>query len=114
LLISNDARAWAMQTASLSSSQKTEILRRQAFKCAQCQTDLEPVGRAPPHFEQTAPEAKKGASPTSNFRAFCPSCHAVKSDSGKTSISDKRSQRNSEPARSRTKFVKSGFDAKKF
>ncbi len=103
-----------MQTASLSSSQKTEILRRQAFKCDQCQADLEPVGRAPPHFEQTAPEPKKGASPTSNFRALCPSCRALKSDSDKAMDSEKRRQRKSEPGRSATKFVKTGFDAKKF
>ena len=105
-----------MQTAPLTSSQKTEILRRQAFECEQCQTDLEPVGRSPPHFEQTAPEPKKGASATSNFRALCPACHAIKSrsESGKASESEKRRQRKSEPGEGATKFVKTGFDAQKF
>ncbi len=105
-----------MQTSSLTSSRKTEILRRQAFKCDKCQTDLEPVGRAPPHFEQTAAAPNRGASPTSNFRALCPACHATKSgaDADKASDSEKRRQRKPEPGRSPTKFEKSGFDAKKF
>ena len=105
-----------MQTAPLSSSQKTEVLRRQAFKCNQCQTDLEPVGRAPPYFEQIKNEAMKGTSTATNFQALCPACHAMKStpDSGKSSDEKKRHQRESDPNRSAKKFVKSGFDAKKF
>jgi len=105
-----------MQTAPLSSSQKTEILRRQAFKCSRCQKDLEPVGSAPPHFEQSSPESTKETSATSNFRALCPACHAMKSssDSDKASDSKKRRQRESEPSRSAKRFVKSGFDTRKF
>jgi hypothetical protein len=96
----------------LSSSQKSEVLRRQAFKCAQCQTDLEPVGREPPHFE---PVASKGASGTSNFQALCPACHAKSGfEPAKGSEEGKRRQRDSGPARSTKKFVKTGFDPRKF
>jgi len=100
----------------LTSSQKNEILRRQAFKCVQCQTDLEPVGREPPHFEQTTPLATVVARGTANFRALCPACHATKasSDPEKASEEMKRRQRDSGPARSAKKFVKSGFDTRKF
>jgi len=104
-----------VQTTPLSSSEKTEVLRRQAFKCNQCQTDLEPVGSAPPHFYQTAPAPTKGASATSNIVALCPSCHA-KSNPGpaRSAEAKKRRQRESEPARTAKKFVKSGFDTRKF
>jgi 5-methylcytosine-specific restriction endonuclease McrA len=100
---------------SLTSSQKSEVLRRQAFKCAQCQTDLEPVGREPAHFAMVPPVAAKGGSGTTNFLALCPACHA-KSDYEPTRVSDekKRRQRDSGPARSSKKFVKSGFDTRKF
>jgi len=105
-----------VQQPLLSSSQKSEVLRRQAFKCAQCQTDLEPVGREPPHFELMAPLAAGGASGTTNFRALCPACHAMEpsSDHEKASEERKRRLRDSGPARSAKKFVKSGFDTRKF
>jgi len=105
-----------MQTAPLTPSQKTEILRRQAFKCNQCQTDLEPIGSAPPHFEQIGQNDTKGSSPTSNFRAFCPACHAMKagSDSDKTSDPRKRRQGETRPSKGAMKFVKSGIDTRKF
>ncbi len=105
-----------MQGAPLSSSQKTEVLRRQAFKCNQCQADLEPIGRAPPHFDYTGPVPAKGASPTANVVALCHDCHATRSNPEASGISDakKRRQRESEPARKGKKFVKSGFDNKKF
>jgi 5-methylcytosine-specific restriction endonuclease McrA len=105
-----------VQQPLLSSSQKNEILRRQAFKCIQCQTDLEPVGREPPHFELITPLAAGGASGTTNFRALCPACHAMKSSAHpeKASEEKKRRQRDSGPARSAKKFVKSGFDTRKF
>jgi len=104
-----------VQQPLLSSSQKSEVLRRQAFECAQCQTDLEPVGREPPHFEQTTPSAAGGASGTANFRALCPACHAKSSPSPeKASEERKRRQRDSGPARGTKKFVKSGFDTRKF
>jgi 5-methylcytosine-specific restriction endonuclease McrA len=105
----------AVKQAPLSSSQKSEVLRRQAFKCAQCQTDLEPVGREPPHFELVTAAAGKGAPGTANFQALCPACHA-KSSSETTRVSDekKRRQRDSGPAQSAKKFVKSGFDTRKF
>jgi 5-methylcytosine-specific restriction endonuclease McrA len=104
-----------MKQAPLSSSEKSEVLRRQAFKCVQCQTDLEPVGREPPHFELVAPVAAKGASGKTNFQALCPACHA-KSSSELTKASEekRRRQRDSGPARSAKKFVKSGFDTRKF
>jgi len=101
--------------APLSSSQKREVLRRQAFKCVQCQTDLEPIGKEPPHFELVAPVAAKGASDTANFQALCPACHAKSSsEPAKVSEDKKRLQRDSGPARSAKKFVKSGFDTRKF
>jgi 5-methylcytosine-specific restriction endonuclease McrA len=101
--------------APLSSSEKMEILRRQAFKCVQCQKDLEPVGREPPHFELVTPVNAKGASGTANFQALCPACHA-KSSLGPANASEekKRRQRDSGQARSAKKFVKSGFDTRKF
>jgi len=104
-----------VKQAPLSSSQKSEVLRRQAFKCVQCQIDLEPVGREPPHFELMAPSASKSASGTTSFQALCPACHA-KSGSEPTKVSEerKRRQRDSGPARSAKKFVKSGFDTRKF
>jgi 5-methylcytosine-specific restriction endonuclease McrA len=103
-----------VKQAPLTTSQKSEVLRRQAFKCAQCQTDLEPVGREPPHFELVAPVAAKGASGTTNFVALCPACHA-KSGYDPARVSDeKKRQRDSGPARSSKKFVKSGFDTRKF
>jgi len=104
-----------VQQPLLSSSQKNEVLRRQAFKCAQCETDLEPVGRETPRIEEVAPSAVGGAPGTANFRALCPACHA-KSSSGpeKASEERKRSQRDSGPARSAKKFVKTGFDTRKF
>jgi len=105
-----------VQQPLLSPSQKSEILRRQAFKCVQCQTDLEPVGREPPHFELITALAAGGASGTANFRALCPACHATKSspDPEKASEERKRRQRDSRPARTGKKFVKSGFDTRKF
>ena len=104
-----------MKQAPLSSSEKSEILRRQAFKCVHCQTDLEPVGREPPLFELVAPVAAKVASGKASFQALCPACHA-KSSSEPTKPSEerKRLQRDSGPARSTKKFVKSGFDTRKF
>ncbi len=99
----------------MSSSQKNEVLMRQAFKCVQCQTDLEPVGRETPRFEQVAPSAEGAASGTANFRALCPACHAKSSSNpAKVSEEGKRRQRDSGPARSTKKFVKSGFDTRKF
>jgi hypothetical protein len=105
-----------MQAAPLSPSQKTEILRRQAFKCDSCQADLEPAGRAPPHFERASPEAAKGASATSNLRALCPACHSMGKGPRPESASDqrRRRQRESETGRGATKFVKSGVDTRKF
>jgi cytochrome c5 len=104
-----------VKQAPLTSSQKSEVLRRQAFKCAQCQTDLEPVGREPPHFELVASVAAKSASGTATFQALCSACHA-KSGSESTKVSEerKRRQRDSGPVRSAKKFVKSGFDTRKF
>jgi len=105
----------AVQNAPLTSSQRTEILRRQAFKCVQCQTDLEPVGSAPAHFEQVKPQAMKGASSTANYQALCPACHAKSdSESAKASDEKRRRSRKSSDARGATKFVKSGFDTRKF
>jgi 5-methylcytosine-specific restriction endonuclease McrA len=103
-----------VQQPLLSSSQKDEVLRRQAFKCAQCQTDLEPVGREPPHFESTTPLAAGGASGTANFRALCPACHAESNPHPEKASEEKRRQRNPGPARTAKKFVKSGFDTRKF
>ena len=102
-----------MHAVPLSSSQKTEVLRRQAFKCDQCQTDLEPVGSAPPHFAHILAEAVKGASGTMNVRALCPSCQAKSgSEGGKASDEKKRRQRESN--RTAKRFIKSGYDMKKF
>ena len=104
-----------MQTGTLSPSQKGEILRRQAFKCDQCQTDLEPVGRAPPHFVHEGASAAKGASATANVRALCPDCHSMKSSSeGAKASEGRRRGRDSGPDRKGEKFVKTGFDNKKF
>jgi hypothetical protein len=104
-----------VQQAPLSSTQKTEILRRQAFKCNECQTDLEPIGSAPAHFEQTSAEVAKGASITSNFRALCPACHAASSSElAKTAEAKNRRLRESGPSRTAKKFVKKGIDTRKF
>jgi 5-methylcytosine-specific restriction endonuclease McrA len=105
-----------VQRVPLSPSQKTEVLRRQAFKCDQCQTDLEPIGRAPPHYEYTGPVSTKGASATANVVALCPNCNAIKSNPDAAGLSEakKRRHREPEPARGGKKFVKSGFDNKKF
>jgi cytochrome c5 len=103
-----------VKQAPLSSSQKSEVLRRQAFKCAQCQTDLEPVGREPAHFELVSPLASKGVPGTTSFRALCPACHAKSSAEPKVSEERKLRPRDSGPARSAKKFVKSGFDTRKF
>jgi hypothetical protein len=103
-----------VKQAPLTSSEKSEVLRRQAFKCAQCQTDLEPVGREPPHFELVSPVASKGASGTTGFRALCSACHAKSSSEPKVSEERKRRQRDPGLARSTKKFVKSGFDTRKF
>jgi 5-methylcytosine-specific restriction endonuclease McrA len=104
-----------VKQAPLSSSQKSDVLRRQAFKCAQCQTDLEPVGREPPHFVLVAPVDAKGESGTASFQALCPACHAKSSsEPAKVSEERKRRQRDSGPARSAKRFVKSGFDTRKF
>ena len=104
-----------MQSAPLTPSEKTEVLRRQAFKCNECQTDLEPIGSAPPHFSHTGPAATRGASATTNVVALCPTCHAKSNpEAARPSEAEKRRQRESEPARSPKKFVKSGFDTRKF
>jgi 5-methylcytosine-specific restriction endonuclease McrA len=102
-----------VQSPPLSASEKNEVLRRQAFKCDQCQTDLEPIGSAPPHFYRKSP-ALKGAPATSNVVALCPDCHAKSSPEPSKSTEEKRRQRDSEPARTAKKFVKSGFDTRKF
>jgi 5-methylcytosine-specific restriction endonuclease McrA len=104
-----------VQSAPLTSSEKTEVLRRQAFKCNQCQADLEPIGSSPAHFYRTGMASAKGASATANVVALCPSCLA-KSDPEpeKSSEAKKRRQRDSEPARTAKKFVKTGFDTRKF
>jgi len=104
-----------MQTGPLSNSQKIEVLRRQAFKCYQCQTDLEPVGRAPPHFVHEGESAAKGASATADVRALCPDCHSTKSSSEGAKASEaRRRARDSGSDRKAEKFVKTGFDNKKF
>lgn len=104
-----------MQAAPLSSSQKTEILRRQAFKCNQCQTDLEPVGRTPPHFAPTGQPVARGASAITNIVALCPDCHAKSTPSRpKNADENRRLQRDSGPAQKGKRFVRSGFDNKKF
>jgi 5-methylcytosine-specific restriction endonuclease McrA len=104
-----------MQTGPLSNSQKSEILRRQAFECDQCHTDLEPVGRAPPHFVHEGASAAKGASATANVRALCPACHSMKSGSEGPRVSEaRRRARDSGSDRKAEKFVKTGFDNKKF
>jgi hypothetical protein len=100
----------------LSSSQKTEILRRQAFGCAKCQKDLEPIGNAPAHFEQITALAAKGPPAAEDFQALCPECHALRSgsESARTSEEEKRRLRESGRPRSTKKFVKSGIDTRKF
>jgi len=89
---------------------------RQAFKCNQCQADLEPLGRAPPHFVREDAPTAKGSSATANARALCPDCHSMKSSSEGASASDarKRRARESGSDRKAEKFVKTGFDNKKF
>lgn len=114
-LISNGADILAMEMAALSPSQKTEVLRRQAFECAQCQTDLEPVGKAPPHFSHIGEQDKKGSSVTSDVRALCPSCHAMRpATHDKAPAEKERRQREAGSNRNAKKLVKSGFDMKKF
>jgi cytochrome c5 len=104
-----------VQQPILSSSQKDEVLRRQAFKCAQCETDLEPVGRETPRFERVATTAAGGAPGTASFRALCSACHAKSSSNPEKASEERtRSQRDTAPARSTKKFVKSGFDTRKF
>jgi 5-methylcytosine-specific restriction endonuclease McrA len=115
-LINDNGAVFSVQTGTLSASQKGEILRRQAFKCDQCQTDLEPVGRAPPHFVHEGASTAKGASGTANVRALCPDCHSKKSSSegAKGSDAKRRRARESDSNRKAEKFVKTGFDNKKF
>jgi 5-methylcytosine-specific restriction endonuclease McrA len=105
-----------VQSAPLTSSEKTEVLRRQAFKCNRCQADLEPIGRTPAHFFRSGPPPPaKGAPATANVVALCPSCRAKSdSDQDKHSEAKKKRQRDSEPARTAKKFVKTGFDTRKF
>ena len=104
-----------MQTGALTASEKSEVLRRQAFKCDQCQTDLEPVGRAPARFVREGASTAKGGSATANVRALCPDCHSKSSTEG-AKASDARRRRAREPGSDRKaeKFVKTGFDNKKF
>ena len=114
-LINDNGAVFSVQTGTLSPSQKSEILRRQAFKCYQCQTDLEPVGRAPPHFVRGGESAAKGASATADVRALCPDCHSTKSNSeGAKDSEARRLARDSGSDRKGEKFVKTGFDNKKF
>jgi len=99
----------------LSSSEKTQILSRQAFKCNQCQTDLEPIGSAQPFFDRTGPIVTKGSPQTSNIVALCPACYAKsKAEPSRTDDGKKRRQRESGPARGAKRFVKTGFDTRKF
>jgi 5-methylcytosine-specific restriction endonuclease McrA len=107
---------FSVQTGPLSASQKSEILRRQAFECDQCQTDLEPVGKAPPRFVHEGAPPPNGASATADVRALCPDCHSMRSsnEGAKASDARRRRARGSEPDRKPQKFVKSGFDNKKF
>ena len=103
-----------MQQAPLSSSQKDEILRRQAFECSECQTDLEPVGKAPAHFELVKALSKDPPSAAS-FQALCPACYAKSgANPGKASNEQKRRQDRPGLSRSTTKFVKTGIDTRKF
>src|SRR5438445_5915241 len=105
-----------MPTGPLSPSQKTEVLRRQAFECDRCHTDLEPVGRAPPHFVHEVASTTKDASATANVRALCPTCHSTisSSEAPKAPDAGKRRARESGSNRKAEKFVKTGFDNKKF
>jgi 5-methylcytosine-specific restriction endonuclease McrA len=103
-----------VQRASLSSSQRDEILRRQAFQCTECRTDLEPVGKAPAHFEPVNPSSKHPSSAAS-FQALCPACYAKSgANPGKASDEQKRRQDRPGLSRSTTKFVKTGIDTRKF
>ena len=104
-----------MQSPPLSASERNEVLRRQAFKCDQCQTDLEPVGSAPPHFYRKGPAPTVRAPPTTNVVALCPGCHAKSNpEPSRLSEEKKRRLRDNEPPRTPKKFVKSGFDTRKF
>lgn len=104
-----------MQSPPLSASEREEVLRRQAFKCDQCQTDLEPIGSTPPHFYRKGPAPAKRAPATTNVVALCPDCHAKSNPQASRSSEEmKRRQRDNEPTRTAKKFVKSGFDTRKF
>ena len=104
-----------MQRTPLTSAQKNEVLRRQAFKCGQCGTDLEPIGRARRQFGDTGWKATKGFDRTRNAMALCPECHAKSGPApADTSDAKKRRQRESQPTQKGKRFVKSGFDNKKF
>lgn len=102
-----------MQQTPLTTSQKGLVLRRQAFKCFQCQADLEPAGSAPPHFEVAGPVSKGAAAGPADVRAFCPTCR-IKSGSGKAQEEKRERERGTFTTRSGTKLVKNGFDTRKF
>ena len=72
----------------LAKAEKTKILKRQKYKCANCKRDISKL--AVVHYDHKTPIALGGSNTLRNFQALCPNCHAEKTQQDRLRISRAR------------------------
>ena len=81
----------APKRRALRAAEKTQILKRQKYKCARCKKmDL---SKTVPHFDHKTPLALGGSDTLRNIQGLCGTCHAEKTQEDRLKISQKRARR---------------------
>ena len=87
---------------SLMRGEKTQIKKRQKYKCANCGMDISKLARI--DYDHITPISMGGTNDLSNFQALCPNCHAEKTQMDRVKIA--RARRQQKKAASTKKKVK--------
>lgn len=75
----------------LRAAEKTQILKRQKYKCARCKKiDLT---KTVPHFDHKKPLALGGSDTLRNIQGLCGTCHAEKTQEDRFKISKDRARK---------------------
>ena len=79
---------------SLMTGEKTQIKKRQKYKCAKCGMDISKLARV--DYDHIKPIALGGDNSLSNFQALCPNCHAEKTQMDRVQIAKAKKKNTSE------------------
>jgi 5-methylcytosine-specific restriction endonuclease McrA len=84
------ATSGKVKRRSLLAGEKTQVKKRQKYKCKMCKRDLSKL--AVVNYDHIKPIASKGSNNLSNFQALCPNCHAEKTQQDRVKIARARRQ----------------------